>query len=673
LTGSQPRPPLLILKTQIGGVCHCRCAGFEGIFLQDDLRITLKDQDVMSKDDTIGTLSISRVDLQQTLQHGLGFESEAEYHILHPETQQPIKGHDSKPSLVKLRFCVVRPVAGHRRGSLEYSPKHQRRGSVAIHAKAQARDTIIKDKGSTEDGYKEAFLEVTIVGGENLPRDLHGKYCYCTVTCGGRTVHTAAQLGSARPVWDEDVIIRIEEWMLAGSLAVEVRTCDSRIPIVDGDLVLGAVHVPVQQTIAADSAQGSYDLESPEGKQLGSAGKYSRLILKFKYPVRGADTLMHQAAKWRDRAQELERGGGRGFAAIQGGESVAVDSIGFYTSLEQNEVWRWHMQMDPPQALDLPELPFETAGADPRTVLKQAGLSEDGIKQIEGLFATLDDVGAGTLPCDALAQELEQMGISKTEFMDMLALTEEEKGGLPITSLTSTDLLVVLAKKPEHAITMVDHIVGPKVNIEELQVELLEARKAMKLLRSFGVLPEEGEEDNVRGKFGGDIWRRAQAKMEELVGRKVLSNASTQCDIDPFENDVFVHYIPTMKYSDGGLAGLPCESQPGKDLVKEQQSRLLMASCPDGMTKEEMKTRKDELLQIAGGKGAVGQTVHEWSYEGSRLLDAALRPSSVYASSVTHPGTHAARRYPHDYPPEGNADLLSALKNLDRAQIVRYQ
>lgn len=58
-------------------------------------------------------------------------------------------------------------------------------------------------------------------------------------------------------------------------------------------------------------------------------------------------------------------------------EIVKVDSHSFYTTLEQNEVWRWHMQMDPPQALDLLDLPFEKLDReDPRSVLKQAGESK---------------------------------------------------------------------------------------------------------------------------------------------------------------------------------------------------------------------------------------------------------------------------------------------------------
>lgn len=39
------------------------------------------------------------------------------------------------------------------------------------------------------------------------------------------------------------------------------------------------------------------------------------------------------------------------------------------------------------------------------------------------------------------------------------------------------------------------------------------------------------------------------------------------------------------------------------------------------------------------------QTVHEWSFEGAQLLDAALKPGLMYASNQTHPGTLASRRY----------------------------
>ena len=51
-----------------------------------------------------------------------------------------------------------------------------------------------------------------------------------------------------------------------------------------------------------------------------------------------------------------------------------------------------------------------------------------------------------------------------------------------------------------------------------------------------------------------------------------------------------------------------------------------MATCTDedgragrGMSKEELARRKEELEKIASGKGAVSQTVHEWSFEGAQV------------------------------------------------------
>lgn len=52
-----------------------------------------------------------------------------------------------------------------------------------------------------------------------------------------------------------------------------------------------------------------------------------------------------------------------------------------------------------------------------------------------------------------------------------------------------------------------------------------------------------------------------------------------------------------------------------------------MASCTDedgrwgrGMSNDELKLRKEEIEKIAGGKGATSQTIHEWSYEGAKVM-----------------------------------------------------
>jgi hypothetical protein len=37
------------------------------------------------------------------------------------------------------------------------------------------------------------------------------------------------------------------------------------------------------------------------------------------------------------------------------------------------------------------------------------------------------------------------------------------------------------------------------------------------------------------------------------------------------------------------------------------------------MSKDELARRKEELEKIAAGKGAVSQTVHEWSFEGAQV------------------------------------------------------
>lgn len=75
------------------------------------------------------------------------------------------------------------------------------------------------------------------------------------------------------------------------------------------------------------------------------------------------------------------------------------------------------------------------------------------------------------------------------------------------THTQSADLLWVLSIKPEHAIAVIDALAGPKLNIEGMLAELGEARKAMVLLRNFGVLPEEDVEDR---RYSADIWNRAQ-------------------------------------------------------------------------------------------------------------------------------------------------------------------
>lgn len=65
-----------------------------------------------------------------------------------------------------------------------------------------------------------------------------------------------------------------------------------------------------------------------------------------------------------------------------------------------------------------------------------AGVTEDGIKQIEALYTTLDELKAGLVPVDTLAHALSGKGVDPEAFVGNIATLEEERGGMPIASLS---------------------------------------------------------------------------------------------------------------------------------------------------------------------------------------------------------------------------------------------
>lgn len=124
-----------------------------------------------------------------------------------------------------------------------------------------------------------------------------------------------------------------------------------------------------------------------------------------------------------------------------------------------------------------------------------------------------------------------------------------------------------------------------KRDLLAMRVELENARIGMELLKEFTVLPKDNEEGGVlaAARMGvavnwPDIWKKAREMMEELAGKqREMESKECQCDIDPFENDIFVHYIPTLPRAIGGMAGRP-DAGSKKDSTNEVRDDCFHAS-----------------------------------------------------------------------------------------------
>lgn len=102
--------------------------------------------------------------------------------------------------------------------------------------------------------------------------------------------------------------------MLSEQIHIEVRASEGRIPSEEDDKMVGSVSLPMQQCTATGTQQGMYTLNVPRGKGTQQQNdRPAQIELKFKFPAKGEDILMDQIDRWRNRAQELERGGERGF------------------------------------------------------------------------------------------------------------------------------------------------------------------------------------------------------------------------------------------------------------------------------------------------------------------------------------------------------------------------
>mmetsp|Transcript_71888 Transcript_71888/g.150207 ORF Transcript_71888/g.150207 Transcript_71888/m.150207 type:complete len:194 (+) Transcript_71888:287-868(+) len=161
-------------------------------------------------------------------------------------------------------------------------------------------------------------------------------------------------------------------------------------------------------------------------------------------------------------------------------------------------------------------------------------------------------------------------------------------------------------------------------------------RKGIELLRKYGIISQ--------GPLEEEDWTVSNAKLESLTESKTFATVSCQADTDPFENDLFIHYVPTDAKKANGLAGMP---NPSGGVVKGQQSRVFISSFPDPVAtpdvRKEPQAGYSALPILPSGPS---MSVHRLSYQGAEFLDAALNPGAWYTNALTHPGTMASLQRP---------------------------
>lgn len=197
-------------------------------------------------------------------------------------------------------------------------------------------------------------------------------------------------------------------------------------------------------------------------------------------------------------------------------------------------------------------------------------------------------------------------------------------------AVCSTELAYGDTREGSLAKGLIAALNAPKVDVEALQAELETARQGMALLRKHGILFTETP--------SFEDWASANTKLESLTENKMFREAACQADTDPFENDLFIHYVASETPRASGLAGLHAGGE-----VKPQSSRVFITSYPEP-TSNLPATRPPP----AGYSGLPildpGPTasVHRLSYQGAEYLDAALKPGAWYTDALTQPGTMAA-------------------------------
>jgi hypothetical protein len=205
------------------------------------------------------------------------------------------------------------------------------------------------------------------------------------------------------------------------------------------------------------------------------------------------------------------------------------------------------------------------------------------------------------------------------------------------------------------------------------------------------------------------VWHKCSTKLAKALESSQVVNMSTQADIDPFENDLFIHYKQVQPFeqhikphprslrADTLLPG--ATSRPPSDYrgvrVDLISGRAMSAFEGPPLSKEHehrTKPAPHELLsdikscvsitvtdkggEKGGEKGAGGegtketQNVHQFTHMGVRMLEAALRPGNWYTNSRTQPGTMCAFKRAEYWAPEPLRDKV-ARNVLSRFQTYR--
>ena len=135
--------------------------GDETILGKGDLTVELKDEDKLSKHDTMGTICISEADILRIWQQGVGESRESSYNITGIKDGKQVMGHDKKPSTVTLSIGVV----GAAYTAPKPSPPAAQRTEVP--AAVAEKPPLRVPEGKAASGNQ---LRVTLVKASSLPK-----------------------------------------------------------------------------------------------------------------------------------------------------------------------------------------------------------------------------------------------------------------------------------------------------------------------------------------------------------------------------------------------------------------------------------------------------------------------------------------------------------------------
>ena len=312
-----------------------------------------------------------------------------------------------------------------------------------------------------------------------------------------------------------------------------------------------------------------------------------------------------------------------------------------------------------------------------------AGVLEHHLELLKSFLARIDPPahrpGEAGARKKAIWRELATLGV------DRVSLTVMFGGGAAAddTVLQHSEFVAMLAREPAIARSIVQELAQPRVDVDALIVEAEEASKAVGILKKYKIM-DAGYKLQARDP---DVWKKSEKKLKQALEKNEMQSAATQADVDPFENDLFIHYKQlTNGLTDSARSRLPDTVLPGAetrppaevdgvrvDQVTGRQrshfegppqgrpsARLLQHPRPSHGTQRPTVTPasiKSNVFITTTGSGSVDagasdgktrQSVHEFTHMGVRMLEAALHPGNWYTNSRTQPGAMAAfKRAPY--------------------------